>query len=412
MKRQLFVFITIILVSLLFFPMTSSIVRAQTTEPVVHAVLLYSPTCPHCHKVITEDLPPLFEKYGDKLDMIGIDVSQPGGQAIYQAAIQRFSIPENRLGVPTLIIDNIVLVGSLEIPEQFPGLIEQYLAQGGVDWPDISGLSEILPLSQPEEDSTATDTSKSTIDPPTNTDSTQSAALQTTPIPATISPTIPAPTSTPGLVLTDSQNPGWRDNFTRDPAGNTLAIFVLASMLIAFLWIIIALFRNQTESSPKRNWSWLIPILCVVGFGVAGYLAYVETAQVTAMCGPVGDCNTVQQSEYARLFGILPIGVLGLIGYIAIGLVWLIARYFDGYLADLAVISLFIMTAFGTLFSIYLTFLEPFVIGATCAWCLTSAILITTLMVLSVKPAKSIISNIITTDSSHRNKKLIGANND
>jgi len=281
-----------------------------------------------------------------------------------------------------------------------------------VDWPDISGLSEILPLSQPEEDSTATDTSKSTIDPPTNTDSTQSAALQTTPIPATISPTIPAPTSTPGLVLTDSQNPGWRDNFTRDPAGNTLAIFVLASMLIAFLWIIIALFRNQTESSPKRNWSWLIPILCVVGFGVAGYLAYVETAQVTAMCGPVGDCNTVQQSEYARLFGILPIGVLGLIGYIAIGLVWLIARYFDGYLADLAVISLFIMTAFGTLFSIYLTFLEPFVIGATCAWCLTSAILITTLMVLSVKPAKSIISNIITTDSSHRNKKLIGANND
>ncbi len=31
---------------------------------------------------------------------------------------------------------------------------------------------------------------------------------------------------------------------------------------------------------------------------------------------------------------------------------------------------------FGTVFSIYLTFLEPFVTGATCAWCLTSAMMI------------------------------------
>jgi uncharacterized membrane protein len=34
----------------------------------------------------------------------------------------------------------------------------------------------------------------------------------------------------------------------------------------------------------------------------------------------------------------------------------------------------------GTLFSVYLTFLEPFVIGATCAWCLTSAVVITLLL--------------------------------
>jgi uncharacterized membrane protein len=102
----------------------------------------------------------------------------------------------------------------------------------------------------------------------------------------------------------------------------------------------------------------------------------------------VGDCNTVQQSEYARLFGILPIGVLGLAGYAAILVAWGIARYGRGRLADLSALSLLAMTASGTLFSIYLTFLEPFVIGATCAWCLTSAILMTVLMLLSVGPAK------------------------
>jgi hypothetical protein len=39
----------------------------------------------------------------------------------------------------------------------------------------------------------------------------------------------------------------------------------------------------------------------------------------------------------------------------------------------LAARALLGMTTFGTLFSIYLTFLEPLVIGATCAWCLSSA---------------------------------------
>ena len=44
-------------------------------------------------------------------------------------------------------------------------------------------------------------------------------------------------------------------------------------------------------------------------------------------------------------------------------------------------------TLFGVLFSLYLTILEPFVIRAACAWCLTSAVLVTLLMLLSLRPA-------------------------
>jgi uncharacterized membrane protein len=383
MRQSNIVLLTALLICLYLFPTT--LVHAQSSEPVVHAVLFYSPSCPHCHQVINEDLPPLFEKYGTKLNIIGVDVSQPAGQTLYQAAIQHFSIPENRLGVPTLVIDDTVMVGSLEIPEQFPGLIEQYLALGGVDWPDIPGLYEAM-NPPPASD-------ESTIDQPTVTSPTQTTALQATPVPATASPSMTSPTATPGLLLTDNQNINWQDKFTRDLAGNTLAIFVLVGMLAAFLWVMISLFRGSTESALKNDWSWLVPILSLIGFGVAGYLAYVETAQVTAVCGPVGDCNTVQQSEYARLFGILPIGVLGLFGYVFIAITWLVARYADRWLANLAAISLFILTVSGTLFSIYLTFLEPFVIGATCAWCLTSAVLMAILMLLSVEPAKLAFSN-------------------
>jgi uncharacterized membrane protein len=180
----------------------------------------------------------------------------------------------------------------------------------------------------------------------------------------------------------------WQEKFIRDPAGNTLSVFVLLGMLGALVWVFLYFIREDSLSQDAGA-HWLIPILCLVGFFVAGYLAYVETAQVSAVCGPVGDCNTVQQSEYARLFGILPIGILGLIGYVMILLAWLGARLGRNGIENLGALALFGMTFAGTLFSIYLTFLEPFVIGATCAWCLTSAVLMTVLMLLSLGSGKS-----------------------
>ena len=47
----------------------------------------------------------------------------------------------------------------------------------------------------------------------------------------------------------------------------------------------------------------------------------------------------------------------------------------NGQLGTWAKAGLLCFALFGVLFSIYLTFLEPFVIGATCAWCITSAII-------------------------------------
>jgi uncharacterized membrane protein len=195
------------------------------------------------------------------------------------------------------------------------------------------------------------------------------------------------------LIVTDDRSLGLLEKLARDPLGNTLAIAVLIGMVLVVGRVLMALLR--AENAPQSTWQpWAIPALSLLGLGVAAYLAYVETAQVAAVCGPVGDCNTVQQSEYALLFGVLPVGMFGLIGYIAILLVWLAGRYGRGPLADLAPAVLLAMTAFGTLFSIYLTFLEPFVIGATCAWCLTSAVVMTLLLWLTAAPGTGAISNL------------------
>ena len=48
------------------------------------------------------------------------------------------------------------------------------------------------------------------------------------------------------------------------------------------------------------------------GMVVAGYLTYVDLTQTTAVCGPLGECDAVQNSVYAHIAGI-PVAVLGLL---------------------------------------------------------------------------------------------------
>jgi uncharacterized membrane protein len=50
------------------------------------------------------------------------------------------------------------------------------------------------------------------------------------------------------------------------------------------------------------------------------------------------------------------------------------------------------MCIFGVLFSIYLTFLEPFVIGATCMWCISSAVLMIILLLISTPAAQQALA--------------------
>jgi uncharacterized membrane protein len=65
---------------------------------------------------------------------------------------------------------------------------------------------------------------------------------------------------------------------------------------------------------------------------------------------------------------------------------WLVGRLGARPWSDWARLALAAGAAAGVAFSIYLTFLEPFVIGATCLWCLSSAVIVTALLWLSAGP--------------------------
>jgi uncharacterized membrane protein len=174
--------------------------------------------------------------------------------------------------------------------------------------------------------------------------------------------------------------------------GFALAIAIMIGMTAALVWVGVTWLRAWQSDFANSPWqpAWLdalMLVLTIVGLAVAGYLTYVETQAVAAVCGPVGDCNAVQTSSYSKLFGLIPVGLIGMAGYVAILAVWLGGRFGSGRLADYAPLAVHGMTILAVAFSLYLTFLEPFVIQAVCIWCLTSAVVITLVMLLSLPAA-------------------------
>ena len=333
-------------------------------EPVVHAVLFYSPTCPHCHKVIEEHLPPLLEKYGERLVIIGINTVIPQGREIYRAAMARFAVAEQDRGVPALVVGETLLKGSREIPQSFPALIANGLAHAGIGWPDIPGLREVLEA-------------QGLIGP----SSTAGPSAGRSPL-----PTVDKFSETQTMDKAFSLKMTVTQKLARDPLGNTLALAVLAGMVFSVCFVGYYYFQKNTKLTPWPRWS--IPALLTIGIGVAAYLSFVEVSQVAAACGPVGDCNAVQQSSYARLFGVVSMAILGLLAYIAIGFAWALQYYGPRRWRRLGATTILGLSLSGTLFSIYLTFLEPFVIGATCLWCITSAVTMTLILWAAATSAK------------------------
>jgi uncharacterized membrane protein len=184
--------------------------------------------------------------------------------------------------------------------------------------------------------------------------------------------------------------PAFLENFARDPIANSIAVVVLIFMIVSVIAVLISFLKDSSQN--KRMWpKWSVPILAALGIGVAGYLMYVEWTGTNAVCGPTGDCNAVQDSPYAKLFGILPVGLLGVAGYAAILASWFLAEFGPSGLKKIFNLLIWGMAWFGVAFSIYLTFLEPFVIGATCMWCITSAILITLILIESTAPANEFL---------------------
>lgn len=347
----------------LLFALLAAPAQVQAQQPVVHAVMFWMDGCPHCEDVIENVLPPLTEKYGDQFDLFMFEVKGSSDVDLLLSVAESYGFPKEETGVPFIVIGDHVLIGSDQVRNQLPDLVDDALANGGVDFPSNSLLADILPAPA------ATSTSELAAQP---------AAAESTPEPAPAAAS-PSPSAEP------SEEPVKNNGFT-------LAAVVMAFMGLVTLYALASLAIGKLYFHA----SWMdvaIPVLSVIGLGVAIYLTYIETQSVEAFCGPVGDCNAVQNSSYAKLWGILPVGLLGAIGYVGILAAWFAGRQRWGWLSKYAPAALFGMALFGVVFSIYLTYLELFVIFAVCIWCISSAIIITLQLLFSLDAALKALSS-------------------
>ncbi len=124
-----------------------------------------------------------------------------------------------------------------------------------------------------------------------------------------------------------------------------------------------------------------VSILSLMGLLISLYLlAHSLGLTGPVMCG-IGDCEAVQASPYSYI-GPIPISGIGTVGYLL-----LLVLAFLGLQPRFTrskVVSLLLLggSLLGVAFSVYLTYLEAFVIHAWCQWCVSSAVIITVIFIL------------------------------
>ncbi|MDA1060357.1 MAG: vitamin K epoxide reductase family protein [bacterium] len=144
--------------------------------------------------------------------------------------------------------------------------------------------------------------------------------------------------------------------------------------------------KNSAHSSgkpskllPKKlNW-WLI-IISFIGFLDTSYLTISHYTGLDLGCSITKGCESVTTSAYSVIYGI-PLSLLGLLYYFTI--LFLSLLYYDT--KNRKILS-FIppLTTVGFLFSLWLVYLQIFVIEAICQYCMLSAITSTILFILGL----------------------------
>jgi len=124
-------------------------------------------------------------------------------------------------------------------------------------------------------------------------------------------------------------------------------------------------------------------LVALAGVLVSAYLWLYKVGVIgTLACGS-GGCETVQLSPYSRFLGI-EVALIGLLGYgglLGLALLSLQPRFAA---ARWPVTALAVLSGAGLVFTLYLKYLELFVIGAICRWCVVSAVLIALFFLISL----------------------------
>ena len=126
----------------------------------------------------------------------------------------------------------------------------------------------------------------------------------------------------------------------------------------------------------------IVAALALAGIFVSLYLTLYKLGIIGELSCSIGSCETVNTSKWSRFLG-LPVAAWGLLFYIdvfAISLIGTFPRFEDERVISMVLVA---EAAIGVVFSAWLTYLELAVIQAICIWCVTSAVIVALILVVS-----------------------------
>jgi uncharacterized membrane protein len=135
----------------------------------------------------------------------------------------------------------------------------------------------------------------------------------------------------------------------------------------------------------------IVAALALAGIFISLYLTLYKIGVVGELSCSIGSCETVNSSKWSRFLG-LPVAAWGLLFYLdvfAVALVGTLARFENEPMISTVLV---VEAGVGVLFSAWLTYLELGVIHAICIWCVTSALIVAVIFVVSVADRREIRS--------------------
>lgn len=138
----------------------------------------------------------------------------------------------------------------------------------------------------------------------------------------------------------------------------------------------------------EKKFYWASVILAALGVAVSIYMTVYkivhELTSSNAMCLGSGDCATVNESAYSEIFGI-PVALIGVVGYLAILIVLLLEKYGKNkFFKENGLQAVFGLGVGGFGFTLYLVYVEVFILKAWCPFCIASQITMTILFIITI----------------------------
>jgi uncharacterized membrane protein len=137
--------------------------------------------------------------------------------------------------------------------------------------------------------------------------------------------------------------------------------------------------ENLNSNSKVALIPLLAALVALIGLGDSIYLTVEHYKNEIPPCSIVQGCELVLTSSYAEVYGV-PLSLLGALAYFIAFALALLAAFGNRPLWKLYGIQVVLMF----LFTAWLTYLQAYVIGAFCQFCLLSAATTFTLLILFV----------------------------